>query len=217
MVGMENTATAVVDDPDQQFYESYACDSDRNFTGYCNRAAGRGVPPAIAETDREKRRQLVWEIDAKLQQDGARPVIFHTARRDLLAAAGQRPDDDGQQHVQRVAAGRRLAGELGAHGQCDTRWNGSISAVEYGNWGAKLVIKAVVSGFCRNHASSVAMPLHMCSSLPGSLIGFERFDRDRRKSEAPDLTAELPLSDAYRCPAGKTLQLVGSSRPRGPT
>src|SRR5208282_7512 len=37
MVGLENTGTAVVDDPDQQFYESYACDSDRNFTGYCNR------------------------------------------------------------------------------------------------------------------------------------------------------------------------------------
>src|SRR5207237_2243740 len=26
MVGLENTGTAVVDDPDQQFYESYACD-----------------------------------------------------------------------------------------------------------------------------------------------------------------------------------------------
>ena len=48
MVGMENTGTAVVDDPDQQFYESYACDSDRNFTGYCNRELEDAVPPAIA-------------------------------------------------------------------------------------------------------------------------------------------------------------------------
>src|SRR5438045_9741807 len=31
-VGMENPGNAVVDDPDQQLYESYACDSDRNFT-----------------------------------------------------------------------------------------------------------------------------------------------------------------------------------------
>jgi hypothetical protein len=25
-----------VDDPDAQFYENYACGSDRNYTGYCN-------------------------------------------------------------------------------------------------------------------------------------------------------------------------------------
>jgi peptide/nickel transport system substrate-binding protein len=78
MVGMENTGTAVVDDPDQQFYESYACDSDRNFTGYCNRELETAFRRQSAETDREKRRQLVWEIDSRLQQEGARPIIFHT-------------------------------------------------------------------------------------------------------------------------------------------
>jgi peptide/nickel transport system substrate-binding protein len=78
MVGMENTGTAVVDDPDQQFYESYACDSDRNFTGYCNRELEAAFRRQSAETDREKRRQLVWEIDSRLQEEGARPVIFHT-------------------------------------------------------------------------------------------------------------------------------------------
>jgi peptide/nickel transport system substrate-binding protein len=78
MVGMENTGTAVVDDPDQQFYESYACDSDRNFTGYCNRKLEEAFRHQSAETDREKRRQLVWEIDSRLQEEGARPVIFHT-------------------------------------------------------------------------------------------------------------------------------------------
>ena len=29
-------------------------------------------------SDQEKRRKLVWEIDRKLQEDGARPIIFHT-------------------------------------------------------------------------------------------------------------------------------------------
>jgi peptide/nickel transport system substrate-binding protein len=29
------------------------------------------------ETDREKRRKLVWEIDKKLQEDAARPIIYH--------------------------------------------------------------------------------------------------------------------------------------------
>ena len=30
-----------------------------------------------SETDQDKRKQLVWEIDRRLQQDGARPIIFH--------------------------------------------------------------------------------------------------------------------------------------------
>jgi peptide/nickel transport system substrate-binding protein len=29
------------------------------------------------ERDQEKRRHLVWEIDKKLQEDGARPILFH--------------------------------------------------------------------------------------------------------------------------------------------
>ena len=29
------------------------------------------------ERDQEKRRRLVWEIDKKLQEDGARPILFH--------------------------------------------------------------------------------------------------------------------------------------------
>jgi len=78
MVGMENTATAVVDDPDQPLYESYSCGSDRNFTGYCNRELEEAFRRQSRETDQVKRKALAWDIDAKLQQDGARPVLFHT-------------------------------------------------------------------------------------------------------------------------------------------
>jgi peptide/nickel transport system substrate-binding protein len=78
MVGLENTGSAVVDDPDQQFYESYACDSDRNFTGYCNRELEQLFRRQSREVDQEKRKQLVWDIDMTLQMEGARPVIFHT-------------------------------------------------------------------------------------------------------------------------------------------
>ena len=78
MVGLENTGSAVVDDPDQQFYESYACDSDRNFTGYCNRELEQLFRRQSREGDQEKRKQLVWDIDMTLQKEGARPVIFHT-------------------------------------------------------------------------------------------------------------------------------------------
>src|SRR5205085_2099162 len=34
-IGQNNTGSGV-DDPDQQFYENYACGSERNYTGYCN-------------------------------------------------------------------------------------------------------------------------------------------------------------------------------------
>jgi peptide/nickel transport system substrate-binding protein len=78
MVGLENTGSAVVDDPDQQLYESFACDSDRNFTGYCNRRLEEMFHRQSRETDREQRKRQVWEIDMTLQQEGARPVIFHT-------------------------------------------------------------------------------------------------------------------------------------------
>ena len=29
------------------------------------------------EADQEKRKQLVWEIDKKLQQEGARPIVYY--------------------------------------------------------------------------------------------------------------------------------------------
>jgi len=78
MVGLENTGSAVVDDPDQQLYESYACESDRNFTGYCNRRLENLFHRQSRETDPQRRRELVWDIDRTMQQEGARPVIFHT-------------------------------------------------------------------------------------------------------------------------------------------
>jgi peptide/nickel transport system substrate-binding protein len=78
MVGLENTGSAVVDDPDQQLYESYACDSDRNFTGYCNRALEDLFHRQSRTPDPQRRKELVWDIDTTLQEEGARPVIFHT-------------------------------------------------------------------------------------------------------------------------------------------
>ena len=112
MVGIENTGSAVVDDPDQQFYESYACDSDRNFTGYCNRELEDLFHRQSRETDQERRKELVWDIDTTLQRGGSAAGHLPHARGDLLASPGQGPDHDGQQHVQRLADGRRLAGQI---------------------------------------------------------------------------------------------------------
>jgi peptide/nickel transport system substrate-binding protein len=75
-VGLNLTASAV-DDPDQQFYEHYACGADRNITGYCNPQLETLFERQSTEADQEKRKKLVWEIDKRLQEDGARPIIFH--------------------------------------------------------------------------------------------------------------------------------------------
>ena len=72
-----NLTGAGVDDPDAQFYENYACGSDRNYTGYCNPEIDKMFDQQSIERDQEKRRVLVWEIDKRLQEDGARPILFH--------------------------------------------------------------------------------------------------------------------------------------------
>ena len=72
-----NLTGAGVDDPDAQFYENYACGSDRNYTGYCNPEIDQLFDQQSMESNQEKRRQLVWEIDRRLQEDGARPILYH--------------------------------------------------------------------------------------------------------------------------------------------
>jgi peptide/nickel transport system substrate-binding protein len=66
-----------LDDPDQNFYENYICDSKRNYSRYCNRDADKLIDQQSMERDVQKRRQLVWEIDRRLQEDIARPILFY--------------------------------------------------------------------------------------------------------------------------------------------
>ena len=66
-----------LDDPDQQFYENYVCGAERNYGGYCNPALDQLIERQSIEADRQKRRELVWEIEKRLAEDNARPVIFH--------------------------------------------------------------------------------------------------------------------------------------------
>jgi peptide/nickel transport system substrate-binding protein len=75
-LGLNLTGNAV-DDPDQSFYENYSCNSERNYTNYCNKDIEKMFDEQSQETDIEKRKKLVWEIDKKLQEDVARPIIFH--------------------------------------------------------------------------------------------------------------------------------------------
>src|SRR5881394_4033935 len=75
-LGLNLTGNAV-DDPDQSFYENYSCNSERNYTNYCNKDTEKLFDQQSQETDVAKRKKLVWEIDKKLQEDVARPIIFH--------------------------------------------------------------------------------------------------------------------------------------------
>jgi peptide/nickel transport system substrate-binding protein len=75
-LGLNLTGNAV-DDPDQSFYENYSCGSERNYTNYCNKEIEKLFDQQSAETDLNKRKKLVWDIDKKLQEDVARPIIFH--------------------------------------------------------------------------------------------------------------------------------------------
>jgi hypothetical protein len=74
-VGLNTTGNGV-DDPDQNYFENFSCKSERNYTGYCNPEIEKLFEVQSAETDFDKRRKIVWEIDRKLLEDGARPVVM---------------------------------------------------------------------------------------------------------------------------------------------
>jgi len=75
-VGLNLTGTSV-DDPDNNLVENYTCKSERNYTEYCNAEVDKRIFAQSAEVDRAKRKQLVWEIEKLLVEDGARPIIMH--------------------------------------------------------------------------------------------------------------------------------------------
>jgi peptide/nickel transport system substrate-binding protein len=75
-IGINGTESGV-DDPDQQFYENFVCGAVRNYTGYCNSEVDALIDRQSAEADPAKRKQLVWQIERRLAEDGARPIIFY--------------------------------------------------------------------------------------------------------------------------------------------
>jgi len=72
-----NLTPNFVDDPDPTFYANYVCGAEANFNNYCNPEVDKLVDQQSAEADVQKRKKLVWEIERKLAEDSARPVIFY--------------------------------------------------------------------------------------------------------------------------------------------
>jgi peptide/nickel transport system substrate-binding protein len=73
-----NVTETAVDDPDVAFYENYVCGAARNYTGYCNPEVDKLIDKQSAEPDPQKRKKVVWEIERKLIEDDARPILFYT-------------------------------------------------------------------------------------------------------------------------------------------
>jgi peptide/nickel transport system substrate-binding protein len=72
-----NLTGSTVDDPDQGLYENYTCGAEGNYNGYCNPEVDKLVDRQSMEADREKRKALAWEIERKLAEDDARPIIYY--------------------------------------------------------------------------------------------------------------------------------------------
>jgi peptide/nickel transport system substrate-binding protein len=73
-IGLNLTGLAV-DDPDVNFVENYTCESERNYNKYCSAEVEALIAAQSREQDREKRKAIVWQIERKLAEDVARPVI----------------------------------------------------------------------------------------------------------------------------------------------
>ena len=66
-----------VDDPDQGYFENYACGS-RTYMDYCNPDIDRLMVEQSSMKDQEARRKVVWEICRRLTNDAVRPILFYT-------------------------------------------------------------------------------------------------------------------------------------------
>jgi peptide/nickel transport system substrate-binding protein len=71
-----NLTGTYVDDPDALLYENYTCGGVGNYNGYCNPEVDKMIDRQSVEPDPDKRRRLVWEIERKLTEDGARPLVY---------------------------------------------------------------------------------------------------------------------------------------------
>jgi peptide/nickel transport system substrate-binding protein len=71
-----NLTGTLVDDPDAMLNENYACGGIGNYNGYCNPEVDKLIEQQSIEPNQDKRRQLVWEIERRLVEDDAKPLMF---------------------------------------------------------------------------------------------------------------------------------------------
>jgi peptide/nickel transport system substrate-binding protein len=72
-----NTSGVGIDDPDAVLKGAYACNSEANYTQYCNRQVEALLDQQSQEANLDKRKPIVWQIERILAEDVARPIIYH--------------------------------------------------------------------------------------------------------------------------------------------
>jgi peptide/nickel transport system substrate-binding protein len=77
-VGLTGQGSGV--DPDLSLNLAYRCGGELNYNGYCSPEVDKLIDRQSIEPDTQKRKKLVWEIERKLAEDSARPIIFYDRR-----------------------------------------------------------------------------------------------------------------------------------------
>jgi peptide/nickel transport system substrate-binding protein len=71
-----NLTGTYVDDPDALLYENYACGGIGNYNGYCNPDIDKLIEQQSMEPDQQKRKRIVWEVERRLTEDDAKPLVY---------------------------------------------------------------------------------------------------------------------------------------------
>ena len=64
-------------DPDPRLDLFYGCGSSVNWDGYCNHDVDKLIEQQSMEGDPARRKQILWQIERKLAEEDARPIIFY--------------------------------------------------------------------------------------------------------------------------------------------
>ena len=67
-------------DPDPILDLFYGCGSSLNWDHYCNKEVDALITAQSIEGDVARRKQILWQIERKLAEDDARPIIFYADR-----------------------------------------------------------------------------------------------------------------------------------------
>ena len=101
-----------LDDPDQTFYENFACGAERNYTGYCNRELEQAFDRQSMEADPGKAQAFGVGDRQKIARGRRPPDGLSQPRGNLLVSPSEGADHHGQQHLQWIAIRRRLARQI---------------------------------------------------------------------------------------------------------
>src|SRR5262249_4442698 len=64
-------------DPDPILDIFYGCGSSLNWDGYCSQDMDKLIEAQSVEGDAARLKQILWQIERKLAEDDARPIIFY--------------------------------------------------------------------------------------------------------------------------------------------